>query len=413
MLSYPAALMDASRTPTRPQVSAFLLEFGRDLHQTGTPAHRLEETLQAIADQLGIEAQFFSTPTSLILAIGPETSQRTHLLRIEPSEVDLDRMIRVDDAATRVARGQIDPDEGIRALREIERTPLRYPRWLIAVCFGVASASAGVFFGGSWQDSAVGGMLGVLVGILAITLGSSMRFARVSEALAGMIVAALTILLDHLVPLTQPLVIVSALIVLLPGLTLTLAVNELATRHLVSGTARMAHAATILVAVALGVSIGVQLDRVLPASEHLPPAGVPSWLQWPTLVPACLSFTVLFRIRVPMVLPIMLIAASGYLAAKGAGMVLGSELGAGIGAMTVGLGANAWSRITDKPAAVCTLPAIIMLVPGALGFRGVVALAGSHTVQGVEGVVGAVLVASSLVMGLLLATVILPARKTL
>lgn len=405
--------MCASQTPTRSQISEFLLEFGRDLHQAGTPAHRLEETLQAIAEQLGVEAQFFSTPTSLILAIGPEASQRTHLLRIEPSEVDLDRMVRVDAAATRVARGQMSPDEGIAALREIEGTPLRYPRSLIALCFGIASASAGVFFGGSWLDTAVGGLLGLLVGILAITLGASVRFARVSEALSGMIVAACTMILAQFLPLTPLLVIVSALIVLLPGLTLTLAVNELATRHLVSGTARMAHAATILVAIALGVSIGIQLDRALPAGDHLPPAGVPAWVQWPALLLACVSFAVLFRARLRLVVPITLIAAMGYLAAKGGAMILGSELAAGVGAMVVGLGANTWSRRTDKPAAVCTLPAIILLVPGALGFRGVVDLADSHTIQGVEGVVSAVIVASSLVMGLLLATVVVPARKTL
>ena len=42
----------------------FILQLARQLHQHGTPAHRLEATLSVLAQQLGVQAEFFSTPTS-------------------------------------------------------------------------------------------------------------------------------------------------------------------------------------------------------------------------------------------------------------------------------------------------------------------------------------------------------------
>lgn len=396
------------------QAIEFLLELGRDLHQAGTPAHRLEETLAATAVTLGLEAQLFSTPTSLLIAVGPDAQQRTFLLRIEPGDVDLERLSLVDDVAGRVARAQLTPADASRELREIEKRSPRYPRWLSACSFAIASAGAGVFLQGSWSDIGAGGFLGLVVGIITVYLGSRRRFARVLEAIAGILVASGALLIDrHLTPIATSLVTISGLVVLLPGLTLTLAVNELATRNLVSGTARLAYAATILVSIAFGVSVGLQLESTLPPSPEHTGTPVPQWLQWPTLALAALSFTVLFRARPAAFWPIALIGTVGVICAQAGSRALGPELGASAGALAVGISANLWSRLTDRPAAIATLPAIILLVPGSLGFRGVVALAGDETISGIDAVFSAVLVAVSLVVGLLMANVLLPARKTL
>ncbi len=399
---------------TRTEAIEFLLEIGRDLHQAGTPAHRLEETLEAIAVQLGLEAQLFSTPTSLLVAIGATSEQRTFLLRIEPGEVDLERLALVDDVAGRVARGETDPADGVKQLREIENRPPRYPRWLSACCFGFASASVAVFLGGGLADLGASGVLGVVVGFITVYLARNRRFARVLDAVCGVVVAAGAILIDHYVhDVAVNLVTLSGLIVLLPGLTLTLAVNELATRNLVSGTARMAYAATILVSIAFGVAIGTQVEQLLAVTEHVDPTSVASFWRWPTLVVAALAFTILFRARPASFFPIVASGTIGVLSAQYASSFVGAELGASAGALAIGIAANLWSRITDQPAAIPALPGIILLVPGALSFGGIVALVGEDTMLGVEGVFKALLVAVALVFGLLMANVLVPMRKTL
>ena len=399
---------------TRAEAIEFLLEIGRDLHQAGTPAHRLEETLEAIAAQLGMEAQLFSTPTSLLVAIGPIGEQRTHLLRVEPGTVDLERLALVDGVAGRVARGECDPHDGVEQLREIEIRKPRYPRWLSACCFGIASASAAVFFGGGLADLGASALLGMIVGFITIYLADNRRFARVLDASCGVIVAAGALLFDRYVEnISVYLVTLSGLIVLIPGLTLTLAVNELATRNLVSGAARVAYAATILVSIAFGVAIGSQIEKILPLGVSDEPDSIAALWKWPVLVLAALAFTILFRARPASFWPIVVMGAIGVACAQLGTSLVGTELGASAGALAIGIGANLWSRFTDEPAAIPTLPGIILLVPGALGFGGIVALVGEDTVLGIEGVFGALLVAVSLVFGLLMANVLVPMRKTL
>jgi len=51
---------------------AFVLRLGREMHAHGNPAHRLEETLGRVSNRLGLETQFFSTPTSIFAAFGPQ-----------------------------------------------------------------------------------------------------------------------------------------------------------------------------------------------------------------------------------------------------------------------------------------------------------------------------------------------------
>ena len=52
---------------------------------------------------------------------------------------------------------------------------------------------------------------------------------------------------------------IAGLIIVLPGFSLTIAMTELAARHLVSGTARLAGAFTVFLAMTFGVAVGRQL----------------------------------------------------------------------------------------------------------------------------------------------------------
>ncbi|HSP79592.1 MAG TPA: threonine/serine exporter family protein, partial [Myxococcaceae bacterium] len=84
---------------------AFTLQLGEALHRYGTPAHRLEEHLGLVARQLGLEARFFSTPTSIFASFGPPEALRTSVIRVAPGELDLGRLATLDALADEVIRG--------------------------------------------------------------------------------------------------------------------------------------------------------------------------------------------------------------------------------------------------------------------------------------------------------------------
>src|SRR5690349_5526814 len=82
----------------------FVLRIGEALHQTGYAAHRIESVMERVASQLGLEGQFFATPTSIMAAFGPMERQRTHLLRLTAADDDLGRLADLDEVMGRVMR---------------------------------------------------------------------------------------------------------------------------------------------------------------------------------------------------------------------------------------------------------------------------------------------------------------------
>ena len=83
--------------------SHFILHLAKALHAHGYSAHRLEEVLGEVSARLGVEAQFFTTPTSIFAAFGPPDQQRTHLLRVQPGEPNLGHLSRLDAVDVRQA----------------------------------------------------------------------------------------------------------------------------------------------------------------------------------------------------------------------------------------------------------------------------------------------------------------------
>src|SRR5437667_6623281 len=84
---------------------AFVIKLGKALHRFGTPAHRLEEALGLVLQKLGLEGQFFSTPTGMFASFGAPEEQRTTLIRVEPGQVDLEKLILLDDLTNKVIQG--------------------------------------------------------------------------------------------------------------------------------------------------------------------------------------------------------------------------------------------------------------------------------------------------------------------
>jgi uncharacterized membrane protein YjjB (DUF3815 family) len=84
-----------------------------------------------------------------------------------------------------------------------------------------------------------------------------------------------------------------------------------------------------------------------------------------------------------------------------------------LNALVLAIGANAWARVTRKPAQLFLMPGMLLLVPGALSFRSLDTLLSGDAVGGIAGMADVTLIAGALVMGLLVANVALPPRKVL
>lgn len=393
----------------------FLIALGRALHSYGIPAHRLEDALGNAADRLGIRGEFFSGPTSLISSFGPAGQQHTALSRVQPGSLQLDKLVELDEVVEALYRGDIPVEEADRRLHEIDGAPLRYGSVVTILAFGLISGTAARFFGGGWAEMGVSLGLGLGTGVLAILGGKFASMGRVFEFVAALLATFVAMATSILIfPVSTGEIVLASMIILLPGLTLTLALNELATGHLVSGTARFTGAVMTFLKIGLGVGIGQKLALLLPGSlPEVSPAQLPTWTLWTSLLLTPLALVILFRARWKEALWIALSAMVAFWGARLGVAFLGTGMGAVVGALLAGLVSNLFARWKGHPAVVLIVPSIILLVPGSIGYRSLSMMLSNDVTSGIGNAFEALLVGMALVAGLLLANVLLPPRNAL
>ncbi len=399
--------------PAAAAAIGLMVRLARALHAYGTAAHVLEAALHRVARRLGLEAQFFATPTSVFAAFGAGAEQRLVLERLEPGEVDLGKLTDLDRLIDELVAGDLGAEEASARLAAIVERPRRYGPALTTLAYAAASASAARFFGGGWNEMAAAGAVGLALGLLAALLGRSETGRRLFEPLGATAAAALATLLALATGAVSSFVVTLAgLIVLVPGLTLTVALRELATRNLVAGSSRLAGAVTVFITIAFGVAFGSRaVEALLGAAPQVVPVPLPLPADALALAVSAASLTVLFRAR-PADLGWILAAGALALTAGRAGTaLLGPELGALLAALAVGIGSNLFARLARRPAAVMQVPALVLLVPGSIGFRSLSALLERETLAGVQTAFSMLLIAIALVTGLLLANAVVRPRR--
>ena len=404
-----------SNTPDTSDALLFLTRMAGALGAHGAAAHRLEDALAACARRLGIHAEFFATPTGVFVTVGDLDNQRTRITPIESFDVNIEKLTLLDQTLTEVAEGRIDVREGLAQIEQILAAPQRYGPLITTASFGLIAASATVFFRGSIADAITAGVIGLGAGALAWLAARDRSWARVLEFLSGVLAAIIATAAAYFTdgavePATAML---AGLIVLVPGMTLTTAVNELATRHLVSGSARLMGALIVFVMIGFGVAVGLRIGEAIPTTTAAAAAHFPEWFDLAALLITAFPLLVLFRTGPNQFLWVLLAALIGYTGARLGAITLGPGLGACVGAFLVGATSNACARLLNRPAAVMTAPGILLLVPGSIGFQSVANLLNHDVIAGVETAFTMLMVAAAIVTGLLLANVIVPPRRAL
>lgn len=398
------------------EAEAFILTLAEALHAYGTAAHRLEAMLTLVALRLGLVARFYSTPTAVMASFGPLPRTRTCLVRVEPGGMDLEKLSLLYEIAVDVIHGEVGLEEGSARVAAVVGAPARHGPAATVASFGVLSASAAVFFAGGAREVSAAFLVGLGVGVVDWLAGRRPRGVSLVEPAGAAFAAVASALLAAFAgPLSTVVVTLAGVVTLLPGLSITTALTELATRNLASGTARFAGAAVTLLGIGFGVGLGTRAVALLPAVA--PPAPPPTtWGPWAlaaAVVAAALAFTVQLRARPRDTGWIVVSCGVAFAGARLGAHLLGPELGALVGALLVGLLGNAFARAFDRPSAVLLVPGLLVLVPGSIGLRSVFSLLESDAVSGVNAAFKMVLVASALVGGILLSSLALPPKRAL
>lgn len=397
----------------------FIVKLGKMLHKFGTPAYRLETHLLNVAQFLGIGAAFAITPTVLTFVIWQpgEDSEYTHVARVMPGELDLGSLSRTDEIVDAVAENRMSLQEATSRLNEIAAMPNPYSRFATFLAFGAAGGAFAMLMRASWTDVMYATLLSLLVYGFVFWAEKSRRVTNMLEPLVALVSALVaTALAAYVDPsIHVPLVVLSAIIVFIPGLALTLGLAELASRHLVSGTARVMDAVMLLFKLYFGAFLGIALgERMFGEVTYQAAVAVPGWTSWLAVAILCGSLVIVFRARKRHAAWGLLSGFIAYGASLWGGMYLGLALGAFVGAFAVGVYGNLFTRFMDAPASIVSLQGMIVLVPGSKTYIGLNSLISGEQMLSADHIgQQTFLIFMSLVAGFIFANVALPPKKSL
>lgn len=408
------------KSPNNPKPShQFLIQIGLLLHQYGTPSHRLERLVGEMAKHFGLDGSCLYTPTSLLISIKAdgEDAESTYLRRVDSGPVDVAKLIRFDETLEEVEAGKCSIEEASKKLDEIANSPPPFSDWITCVASGVSCGAVAVFFRGSVFEILASFTIGLIIAFVEL-LPKKLNWENgLLEPMAGFLAALLSLAIaNYIVPIDDRLVTLAALIILVPGLRLTVALNELAVGHSTAGVARLASACVSLLTLTIGVAICWRIFsewRQLPEPPDAATLVATEWCQWAAILIAPITFAIVFRARSPQWPVILMVSIAGFTSSVFAGKYFGIEVGAAAGALAVGIGSNLYARFRNRPALITLTPGILVLVPGSLGYRSLTAFLDSDTLAGIDFAFKMMIVAVALVGGILTANLLVPPRRIL
>ena len=144
------------------QLLACALDIGEQMLISGAEVGRVETSIQLICKAYGCRhTEVFTITSSIILSVeDAEGHHATQTRRITGSSTDLTRVHLLNDLSRRICR-QTPDYEYVR--NEIERICQQkpFPLWFQALASSLIAFSFAIFFGGSFIDGLVAGVLGL------------------------------------------------------------------------------------------------------------------------------------------------------------------------------------------------------------------------------------------------------------
>lgn len=401
------------------RIRRFIVKLGKMLHKYGTPAFRLEAHLAEVAAYLNVHASFISTPTSLTFVMWSDKHEEeyNHSARMQPGELDLGSLSRTDELVSSLIAGERTLIEADERLSEIE-AKIKFMHPLGMMCaYSFSTGAFAVLMGASLLDALASGMIGIVMYLFVFWAQHSKRVLYMLEPAVALVSGVMACAIAHYLEpgINIRLVVLSSIIVFIPGLALAIGLAELSSRHVVSGTARVMDALMQLFKLYFGAFLGISLGFALfNEVEHNPLIKLPPWSLFVAVLILCAALVPIFNIRLKHAPYAIMCGFVGYFSTYWASKFLEFGLGTFAGAFAVGVFANLFTRLAKAPATIVLMQGLIVLVPGSKTYIGLNSfVSGKDFVQAEHIGQETFVIFMSLVAGLIFANVILPTKKAL
>jgi uncharacterized membrane protein YjjP (DUF1212 family) len=369
----------------------YIMQLCRALMRYGAPTHRLEEYMTMTARVLEVEGQFLYLPGCMIMSFDDPATRTAEVKLVRSAQgVDLGRLAETHNVYKNVVHDLIGVEEAIQELDEIMKRKPRFNKWILVPIYGLASAAVGPFaFDARPIDMPIIFILGSLVGLMQRVISPrSTLYSNVFEVTAAVLTSFLARAFGS-IRITvdgqqQPLFCFSALsqssiALILPGFMVLCSSLELQSHQMIAGSIRMVFAIIYSLFLGYGITVGTTVYGLMDSNatsettcRDLSIYGS-KYTQRFIFVPIYVIFLAVINQAKWKQVPVMIIIATcGYITNYFSTTKLGSrsEVANTVGAFTLGILGNLYSRLWHGHAATAILPGIFVLVPSGLASSG-------------------------------------------
>jgi uncharacterized membrane protein YjjP (DUF1212 family) len=234
---------------------------GQLLLQNGAESQQVEETVHQLGTGLGCDwLDIFVSPNALVITAISNGEFRTKVRRVINIGVNLQMVVEVDALVQAVQAGELDRHELRSRLERVSRFQPVYSRWTVALMVGAACAAFSRLFGGDWTIA--------LVTFAASTVAMLVRQELHKRHFNPFLIVVVTAFVASAIASASALLhlgnqpqyaLTAAVLLLVPGVPLINAAQDLMKGYMITGIARGVTGAVIAACIALGLLLAMSL----------------------------------------------------------------------------------------------------------------------------------------------------------
>lgn len=230
------------------------LNIGAQMLSSGAEISRVEDSIIRMCRAFGAETvECFAITYVIVVTIsGENLTGLTEIRRINTFDRNMYKLTELNALSREICETQMNPEQASQRLREIENRK-SYSLSGKMFIFALISLSFTLFFGGSMKDMAVSALIGVLIAPVENVLSRSAMNRFIQVFLCSVVAGLLSIVMAGIWRgVSSELVSIGNIMIFIPGVIFTCAVQEIFSNNMLSGLTRLAEAVIISLVIATG-----------------------------------------------------------------------------------------------------------------------------------------------------------------